>query len=155
MKQRDLAKQLHDCHFKEPGKILDLGCGQGRALNEFRRLGYEVTGIDRVWDLPELNIRQGDFNKGLPFPDASFDYVLMSFSLRFVSDWHSWLRDSAERVLKPGGKFALYDTKGVFLRFFNYSPFHKAFHKRTPWYAFWPLYPYSSYLLVAEKFRDE
>ncbi len=33
-------------NFKKKGKVLDLGCGQGRDAIALSRFGYEVTGID-------------------------------------------------------------------------------------------------------------
>lgn len=33
-------------NYKNKGKVLDLGCGQGRDAIALSRLGYEVTGID-------------------------------------------------------------------------------------------------------------
>lgn len=32
--------------FPEKGKVLDLGCGQGRDAIPLARMGFEVTGID-------------------------------------------------------------------------------------------------------------
>lgn len=32
--------------YLEPGKVLDLGCGQGRNAAAIARLGFEVIGID-------------------------------------------------------------------------------------------------------------
>ena len=34
-------------NYPERGKLLDLGCGQGRDAIPLDRLGYEVTGIDQ------------------------------------------------------------------------------------------------------------
>ena len=85
-----------------PGRALDLACGRGRWAHWLAERGWEVTAID--WDdaalaevrTPKLKM---DLERGdpLPFPDATFDLVLI---IRFL---HRPLFDEAERVLKPGG----------------------------------------------------
>lgn len=93
------------------GRVLDLGCGSGRALKLFVEKGFTVVGIDfsdamlRLAkklalgaSLKKMDIRQ------LEFPDASFDGIWSCFSLlhipkRDIGAVLSGLR----RVLKPEG----------------------------------------------------
>jgi len=44
--------------------------------------------------------------ENLPFPDNSFDKVLMSDVLELLSDWKKGIEE-VRRVLKPGGKFII------------------------------------------------
>lgn len=37
---------LLDGWFQRPGRLLDLGCGTGRHVEQFARRGFEVTGLD-------------------------------------------------------------------------------------------------------------
>lgn len=77
----------------ERGKVLDLGCGQGRDALALARLGYEATGVDisqvgirqMMRDARELNVHVecivADIY-GYPI-DASFDFVLLDSMLHF------------------------------------------------------------------------
>ena len=66
-----------------PGTILDVGCGTGRWARERAEEfpGAMVTGLDIESHLPDIalptNFRfvQANILTGLPFPDASFDFV--------------------------------------------------------------------------------
>jgi methionine biosynthesis protein MetW len=75
-------------------KVLDLGCGDGELLEYLiRHKGIKGRGIE----LSEagvltcvrrgLSVRQGNLNEGLAdYPDSSFDYVVLSQTLPFLSD---------------------------------------------------------------------
>lgn len=75
-------------------RVLDLGCGDG-ALLEYLIRHRQVKG--RGVELSEagvlacvrrgLSVRQGNLNEGLAdYPDASFDYVILSQTLPFLND---------------------------------------------------------------------
>ena len=97
--------------------VLDLGCGVGRHALLFAEHGFAVTAIDGAGagldfaraeaarrNLP-LDLRQGNAD-ALPFPDASFDYVL-SWNVIFHGTMGDVGRRLAEiwRVLKPGALY--------------------------------------------------
>ena len=68
--------------------ILDLGCGNGRHVVAFRRLGFNATGFDisesglrltSEWlseDRLAASLVLGDSRTGLPFSSASFDGLI-------------------------------------------------------------------------------
>jgi SAM-dependent methyltransferase len=75
------------------GKVLDLGCGQGRDALPLARLGYEVTGVDisrvgidqmlRGAEKHDLSV-MGIVDSIYEFPiDRSFDYILLDSMLHF------------------------------------------------------------------------
>lgn len=71
----------------QPGdKVLDVGCGAGYVLAELAA-AHEVTGIDIVDSrdpaLPQFPFARYD-GLTLPFPDQSFDVVLLVFVLHHV-----------------------------------------------------------------------
>lgn len=90
-------------------KLLDVGCGTGHHLADLQARGYDAAGVDGSSDMlahardrnPGADIRQADV-EALPFPDASFDFVLCVEVLRYLPDPRACVREMA-RVLRPGG----------------------------------------------------
>ena len=105
----------------QPGeRALDICCGTGDVALALARQGLDVTGLD--FSAPMLavaqrraeisnpkNIRflQGDA-QNLPFPDASFDIVTISYGLRNLADWETGLREM-RRVAAPGARLLVLD----------------------------------------------
>jgi methionine biosynthesis protein MetW len=78
----------------EGARVLDLGCGTGTLLRMLAdRKGARGTGIEiveeRVYEAAALGVtvHHGDFSEVLPYyPDASFDYVVLSQTLQQAND---------------------------------------------------------------------
>jgi demethylmenaquinone methyltransferase/2-methoxy-6-polyprenyl-1,4-benzoquinol methylase len=94
--------------------VLDVATGTAAvALELVRRHGCSVVGIDQSADMlaearrrvPErVSLVQGDAEQ-LPFLDASFDGLTVTYLLRYVDDPAATLRELA-RVVRPGGTIA-------------------------------------------------
>jgi ubiquinone/menaquinone biosynthesis C-methylase UbiE len=73
-------------HLEQDASVLDIGCGEGYVLDELRARGVaNVQGVDIV-DIrrdKEYPFRLYD-GQTLPFPDRSFDLVVLSFVLHHV-----------------------------------------------------------------------
>jgi len=102
-----LAKKLNDDFFKKPGKILDLGCGNGDYLEAFSKIGYEVCGVDIS---PDIHDRLGGKykvfnidieNEDCPF-EGEFDYVFSKSVIEHTRNPDVFL-DFINRSLKSGG----------------------------------------------------
>jgi SAM-dependent methyltransferase len=109
-----LADVLCEAVDVRPGStVLDVATGTGHvALAAARRFG-DVTGIDYVPALVDTARKRAaaeglsvDFQEGdaenLPFPDASFDFVLSAIGVMFTAD-HQRAADELARVCRPGG----------------------------------------------------
>lgn len=105
--------QRIDANWYPGRRVLDAGCGHGRYLHAFRRLGAQVVGLD-IGRGPEVaGIRpdpgglawvQGDV-LAPPFRPASFDLVFCDGVLHHTPDPAAGYQGLA-RLVKPGG--ALY-----------------------------------------------
>ncbi len=108
--------------------ILDVGCGGGRHyFTEYGR----VVGVDPVMEL--LHISKTLYNEvyhasatALPFPDASFDYVVSSDVMGHIPvDLKDKVFSEIFRVLRPGGRTVHVietDATNVWYRFAHTYP---------------------------------
>jgi ubiquinone/menaquinone biosynthesis C-methylase UbiE len=99
-------------------KVLDFGCGAGKEVYQFRKLGYKAYGCDikNLFDdmqkrcEKEKLISAGESIFGtidmsdyrIPFPDETFDYVFSNQVFEHVQNYPEALSE-IHRVLKPGG----------------------------------------------------
>lgn len=98
----------------EGRQLLDIGCGRGLRLLEFRRQGFDVHGCDFSHEAIEyLRTQQGipaheaDFCElDAHFPPNSFDIITGFYVLEHVTDVRSVLA-ACHRVLRPGGAIAM------------------------------------------------
>lgn len=103
-------------------RILDLGCGNGRYLAEFRAIAATafLCGADLSPEmLAEARARVGAGVSlvraealALPFRDSAFDLIFASHVFPFVTDIHGAVNDAA-RVLAPGGILIATAGRGV------------------------------------------
>ncbi|MGH3465529.1 MAG: demethylmenaquinone methyltransferase [Kribbellaceae bacterium] len=100
----------------KPGeRILDLAAGTGMSSATLRESGAHVVPCDfslgmlRVGQrmFPELDFVAGDALR-LPFADASFDCVTISWALRNLHDPGAGLAEML-RVTRPGGRLVVLD----------------------------------------------
>ena len=98
--------------------ILDLGFGDGRNAGFLYDLGFEVHGTEITPEICEIASRRfeqlgkrADFrvgrNNDLPYPDASFDYLLASHSCFYLDGDDDFAMNLAEiaRVMRPDAVF--------------------------------------------------
>lgn len=106
-----------------PGeRILDIAAGTGAMSTRFAEAGAEVTALDfsagmieegrrRHAGNPRIEFVQGDA-MALPFDDATFDAVTVSFGLRNVQQPKVALAEML-RVLRPGGRVVVCEFSRV------------------------------------------
>jgi ArsR family transcriptional regulator len=98
------------------GDVLDVGSGDGAAASALAPYCRSLTCIDtsakmieaareRLQRYPHVRARVGDVHD-LPFPEASFDAVMMFHTLTYAENPACALSECA-RVLRPGGRLVL------------------------------------------------
>jgi 2-polyprenyl-3-methyl-5-hydroxy-6-metoxy-1,4-benzoquinol methylase len=92
----------------KPGKLLDVGCGNGTFLNRMRQRGWEVHGVDfdpkairSAMQKYGLQLKHGDL-KSASFSAETFDAITLSHVIEHVPDPLELLVE-VRRVLKAGG----------------------------------------------------
>ena len=94
-------------------RVLDIAAGTGTSSAAIARTGARVTALDFSPGMvevgrerhPEIEFVVGNAEQ-LPFDDASFDAVTISFGLRNVNDPRRALAEM-KRVLAPGGRLVV------------------------------------------------
>ena len=102
-----------------PGRVLDVGCGEGRFCRILRREGFEPVGLDPTPELLEAaraRDPEGTYVEGraeaLDFAEASFDLVVSCLSLIDMEHADAAIAEMA-RVLKPGGTLLVANLTGL------------------------------------------
>jgi len=99
-------------HARERGRLLDVGCGNGRFLAQMRDLGWEVMGVEPdleavriARELFGLDVVQGTLEE-VRLPEGSFDVITMNHVIEHIPDPMATLVE-CWRLLKPGGKLVV------------------------------------------------
>ena len=93
---------------RAPGKLLDVGCGNGEFLAMMQQAGWDVSGVEpdptaAQVSSERLNITVPTVDlEGASFPSKSFDAITLSHVLEHVYDPIGVLRE-CRRILKPAG----------------------------------------------------
>ncbi len=87
-----------------PGRVLEIGCLDGRYLELLRARGWDVRGIDIQ---PQERDYVVEHDAAQPFPfGAEFDLVVATEVIEHLVDTDAFL-DECARVLRPGGTLLL------------------------------------------------
>lgn len=109
------VRAIELAHLAAAATVLDVGCGAGQTVLHMRTLGINAIGVDcassddktQVHD-PASRTRIEASAENLPFPDGSFDGVLVECSLSVIGNQDRALSEFA-RVLAHGGRLMMTD----------------------------------------------
>ncbi|MCL4532280.1 MAG: class I SAM-dependent methyltransferase [Actinobacteria bacterium] len=109
-------------------RILDVGCGIGTYVRQFRAYSPHVFGVDVEVDRLAKALAASPYlaaaeAEALPFSDGSFDLVFLHEVIEHVRDDRATIAEAA-RVVRPGGRVVIFapnrfyplETHGVYVR---------------------------------------
>jgi 2-polyprenyl-3-methyl-5-hydroxy-6-metoxy-1,4-benzoquinol methylase len=109
-RKRRAARLRH--HRREPGDVLDIGCGRGHFLDCLRSWGWTCTGTElsemaalHAREVLGLDVRLGAYEPHT-FPDGSYDAVYLWHVLEHLPVLRTALAD-VRRILRPGGMLVI------------------------------------------------
>ena len=129
--RKDIHALLDDCGLKKSGKLIELGCGDGRLVKAAAKRGIQVTGYEinpllflfawaRNLGYPNAHVRLGNFwNKDWSQADAVITFLIPRSMGKIEA--------KAEKELKPDSRLISY----VFP-----LPNKKPAHKRLCWFVY-------------------
>ena len=129
-----VTDMLEGISFREgrrSSSVLDVGCGIGFVSQLYPN--FDITGIDVSEGMLSRNPHRWlkAPAEAIPFPDASFDYVICRSLLHHLEDPRKGLQEMV-RVLKPGGRWVCWEP--------NLSPWNdwiRTLSKRTKRFSHW------------------
>lgn len=147
--------------LKRGQRVLDLAAGTGVSTVELSRSGATAVACDfslgmlragraRKDRRDKVPFVAGDATR-LPFADASFDAVVISFGLRNVSDVPAALREMA-RVVRPGGRLVICEFSRPTWRPFRHV-YLNYLMRALPWIARRVSSNADAYVYLAESIR--
>jgi 2-polyprenyl-3-methyl-5-hydroxy-6-metoxy-1,4-benzoquinol methylase len=105
-----LEKIVQIIASEEKGKVLDLGCGDGKTGKKLLDLGYKVEAFDmdekRFEFKQEIPFKSGSLGKPLPYGNEEFDLVILMEVIEHIYN-PDFVISQIYRILKAGGKLIL------------------------------------------------
>lgn len=119
-------KFVHHLSCNQNDMVLDVCCGTGDLSGLIRKTDAQVVSLDFSFAMIRKGIHIGNLNEmatvgdasKLPFKNATFTKVCVSFGIRNIPDIDVFLSE-VYRVLKPGGAFVILELTRPRYNFFR------------------------------------
>ncbi|MBF0331517.1 MAG: methyltransferase domain-containing protein [Candidatus Omnitrophica bacterium] len=95
---------------QKKGKVLDMGCGDGKTGKRLLDLGFDVEACDMDSERFEFKgiipFTAGNLDHPLPYADGTFDYVIFMEVIEHIYN-PGFVISEISRILRPGGQILL------------------------------------------------
>lgn len=116
------------------GDLLEIGCGEGRGVEELLPLASSYIGLDKIGEViamlkvkfPGVDFRQAVIPPFVGFDDNSFDSIVSFQVIEHIQNDRLFLQE-IYRMLKPGGK-AIISTPNI-THTLSRNPWHEREYK--------------------------
>ncbi len=132
LQERAWLRALSLCGLHKGASILDVGCGTGRWVRRYSRIGYSPIGLDgslsmlrRAIELRTLTPLVGGESQLLPFGDQSFDCVSVITVIQHIPEPEQQRAiKEVVRVIRQGGYLILLEViRGRAAHVVSHQPF--------------------------------
>ncbi len=110
LSRNEIHEKILEMMGQEPrGRVLDVPTGTGILANRLRKMGFEVSCCDinpSFFSIPDLEMKIGDLNQSLPYPDEYFDYLICLDGIEHLENPYNAVREFG-RIVKKGGRIYL------------------------------------------------
>jgi SAM-dependent methyltransferase len=107
----------------ESARLLEIGCGPGKATLPLARMGFQITAIElgqalaeearrRLREYPQVSVITSPFETWQPSTDAPFDLIYAATAWRWVDSEVKYAKAAA--LLRPTGHVAVWDAQHAF-----------------------------------------
>ncbi len=125
-----LFSQKFEVPYTKNGKLLDVGCGNGRYLDGMKKLGWQTQGVEfnasavEVCKLSGLTVHHGDLFSAC-LESNTFEVINVSHVIEHVPNPVAFFTELA-RVLKPNGSLVIKTPNSLALgrKLFNTNWYH-------------------------------
>ena len=112
------------------GKLLEIGCGEGRGVEELLPLADSYLGLDKIGEVitmlqekhPGVEFQQAVIPPFSGFPDNTYDTIVSFQVIEHIPDDRLFLQE-IYRMLKPGGKVVI--STPNFTHTLSRNPWHE------------------------------
>ena len=112
----EIGEIINQTHPTQKSVILDIGCGTGTIVNEFKKQGYNIIGVDESQDMINIskkkysleNVVKGNVLQPHLFPHYHFTHILCLYFTIYYMQNKTLFFENIYDWLKPGGFFILH-----------------------------------------------
>lgn len=112
----EMGEIINQTQPTEQSVILDIGCGTGGIVNEFKKRGFNVTGVDDSQSMINMsrkkysleNLVKGNVMQTHLFPFNTFTHILCLYFTVYYMKNKTVFFENVYDWLKPGGVFVVH-----------------------------------------------